>query len=179
METVKARLVRRIMGLVQQRKGHAVDAAQCQTELRRLGMSTGNAQRLFDDATDVHLGRLAEVARMLAVSVSDLLSSSEPVQAPPIDLAAALPIVLEAFSNAPGEVRGELSQALALLISSGSQHYYQRVAELLDAAQANDHGATVRKLRALMRTAQAGIEPVDTLIVRRRDPAKKKRRDAA
>lgn len=62
-DTLKMKVAARVMDLVRRRKGDpTLDRTKCESELRRMGMKAGNAQRLLDDTSDVQMTRLAEVA---------------------------------------------------------------------------------------------------------------------
>lgn len=84
IESLKARVARRVMHRLRElEQAPDLDRTRCETALRRRGMQPGNAQRLLDEGSDVQLGRLEEVARLLGVPVVYLLDDQQPLHTAP------------------------------------------------------------------------------------------------
>jgi DNA-binding Xre family transcriptional regulator len=117
-ETLKMKLAQRVIDCIRRmEQDPGLDRAKCETKLRNLGMSPGNAQRLLDTSKDVQLGRLEEVAKLLGMRPADLLADSpdrpiSPGDAPAQDLPAALPVVLGSLPGLPAYTAKKVLSAL-------------------------------------------------------------------
>lgn len=70
----KEALVANLLALLSERVGRPLEPTQAVTALVRLGIATGNAQRLLDKTTRPRISTVDEVAKKLGTSVAELLS---------------------------------------------------------------------------------------------------------
>lgn len=75
-KTTKEILVSNLLALLRTRTGKEMEPRQAVTELVRLGVATGNAQRLLDAETRVRISTVEEVAKKLGTSASALLTAT-------------------------------------------------------------------------------------------------------
>lgn len=127
---IKATLTDSVIRLLRIRTGQLdLDRARAITELVKLGMPNGNAQRLMDEVTDVQLSRLEQVAGKLKVQPAELLGGSSPANVTmgavttsgsptPPTLPQALPVVLEALRKLPRQQRQALAADWAALLAA-------------------------------------------------------------
>jgi transcriptional regulator with XRE-family HTH domain len=142
-DTLKTRVVARVMARLREiHRDPGMDRAACETALRRMGMSTGNAQRLLATDVDVQLGRLAEVARLLGVAPSYFLQDAagigqpEPMLHHTPTLSEALQVLGGALAQQmPQDVRDDVAHLLARLAErSGLERHQAEIAALLSIA---------------------------------------------
>ena len=144
----KKTLIDNLVALLRRRTGEPLlERAQWETELRRCGMQTGNAQRLFDDQSDPRLSRLDEVSRKVGVPLHELLmpgsQSSGGTPAAPLTLEAALPLLFDAMASA--EDRGRLAVAFDALLKDDQPEYRAAIARMLGVKHADRTPAPVRE----------------------------------
>lgn len=151
-------LIDNLVALLRRRTGEPLpERAQWETELRRCGMQTGNAQRLFDDQSDPRLSRLDEVSRKVGVPLHELLmpgSQASGRSLPHVTIEAALPVLFDAIAAASD--RGRLAVAFDALLKDDQPEYRAAIARILAAKQDGSESQDDRQpLRAANRKGGA------------------------
>lgn len=112
--TAKSILVENLLTLLRHRTGsQTLDTPQAITALTKLGIPTGNAQRLMDTQVDIRIGTVQAAAEKLRVTIGDLLGglqSGAPASAQvPPTLERALPVVLSRLAGLDDYTAGQAS----------------------------------------------------------------------
>jgi len=146
MTNTKRLVAANLLDALRRRAGdQTMTRAGAETALRNLGLSTGNAQRLMDDTTDVRLGTLADAAARIGVPLTQLIgppmgkASCKPAATP---LESALDEIAARLAASDPDALDALAANLAGWAKAGGAGRWRALVEALLHDQTRKRQAT-------------------------------------